>query len=90
MQVRRVHWINACVAAIILHAILLIGLKSRTMGEALSPPGPKIEIAAFLPGAIGAAVEEIEIDTPDKIEETGELDKTAVIKPAEPGAWSAR
>ena len=84
MQVRRIHWLIACTVAIVLHAVLLIGLRSRTVGEALPPQGPIIEIATSLPGVVGSVVEEIEVNIPDKIEESDEPNKTAITKPDEP------
>ena len=61
MEIRRNHWLKACGLAIALHAVVLIGLRSRTVGEASPAAGPIIEMATALPGVIGAVVEAVEV-----------------------------
>ena len=84
MQIRRKHWLKAMSVAITLHAAVLIGLKSRTVGEASPAAGPIIEMATALPGVIGSVQEDIDVVSPDTIEETGEPDKLEVKEPDEP------
>ena len=84
MEIRRNHWLKASGLAIVLHAAVLIGLRTRTVGEASPAAGPVIEMATALPGVIGSIVQDIDVVSPDKIEETGEPEKTDVEEPTEP------
>lgn len=81
MHIRRNHWLKAGGVAIALHAVVLIGLKTRVVGQATPAEGPIIEMATALPGVIGSVSEDIERKSPEVDDEP---EKNAVEQPDEP------
>lgn len=88
MVIRRSHWIKAGAVAIVLHAAVLIGLKSQSPGEASPPQGPKIALTASIPGVMGSVSSATQSEAAEPIEEVRKPDKTAVVKSAEPDQTS--
>ncbi len=83
MEIRGNHWLKACALAVTLHAVVLVGLRSRTVGKDSPAMGPVIEMATALPGVIGSVNEDVDVISPDKTVETGDPDKDDVKEPIE-------
>lgn len=84
MQINSSHWLKALTLAIAVHAVALIGLRSRTPGEASPAAGPIIELATAIPGTAGTVSDDDATHPPDKVEKKEEADKAEVKEQIKP------